>query len=213
MTDSLISLNGGMAMRTQANKIAQIIGAFPVIVKFTPGDYVVNVKRLAKIILVSVAILTFVIVALAGFGALNSPVGAAPFLVTALPVAMILAFLPFCCTFIRTKAPGVFSAFDNVAAHVYRFSALFTGKVGALVHCLAGNAAKAHNAFLESGRMNFKNLTALFAGNRNALAPSKPLTFNRAIKSIVSGLVSIGGKLFSAMFTGMFLDCHTLIIP
>jgi hypothetical protein len=156
-------LNRSMASRAITNQVIKLVGLFPVTVKVSPRDNVVNIHRSTEFRFSNTTLLTGVAISFSGFVLLLAPIWATPFFVTALPVAMILAFLPIGCTFIRTKTPSVFITFYNVRSNFYGLTALLAGKlsVAALVSTFFG--AGISTSFIPCKRRP-KLLTADFTG-------------------------------------------------
>lgn len=120
-------LKASMAIWAIRNQIIELIGFFPIATESFPGLDMVNVKRPPQLSLGNPAFLTGVIVALAGNLFLLSPVRAAPFFVTALPVTMILSLLPVAETLCRAET-FVLSAFNNMGAYFYGLATPSTGQ-------------------------------------------------------------------------------------
>jgi len=104
-----------MASLAKGSQIIKPIGFFPIAIEVAPRDNVVGVKRSTQLILGYAAILASIIVTLAGLFVLPSPIRAAPFFMTALPVAVVFALLPICNALKRAKT-FVFSAFNYVCS-------------------------------------------------------------------------------------------------
>lgn len=85
------------------NKIFNFVRSFPVIIKFAPRGNVMNIKRSPELFFCYTAVLAGIVIASSCPLPLFMPVRATPFLMTALPIAMIFALLPSGCAFIGTE--------------------------------------------------------------------------------------------------------------
>ena len=174
------SLNGCVAMGAQRNKVRQVVGAPPVAAEVAPRLNVVHVHWAAYFGLGSAATLAGVVVTLASLVLLGDPSGAAPFLIAALPVAMILALLPLSRALVGAKPPGVFAACHDVAAHGYGFPAHGAGEGRVPAFGLALAATKARPHVGESVRVYIERFAAMIAVDVNALFAPLIVAFGRA---------------------------------
>ena len=208
------ALNCRMAAGAKADKVCQRISPFPVAAEFAPRLNVVNVHRPTYDTLSNAAILAFVAVALAGGILLFVPSGAAPFVMAALPVAMVCAFLPCGGASIGAEVTAVLAALYDVAANANGFAALQTDKVFVAVLGLALAATKSNRPGpCKAGRMNREDLAALLTRNIRAILSRLVLARRRTIELVISMGIALSGKGKAAIATGVSADCHTGIIP
>ena len=194
-----VTLYSSMTSGTERNEVYQPVGFFPVSFKYAPRLNMMHIQRSAKFVLSHTALLAFVIVAFAGLVLLALPIWSAPFVVTALPIAMIFALLPFSSTFVRTK-PSVLAAFNNMLSHVDCLAAVTTGKICMACYRLAFAAAKSHSIMAISVLIHRKVLTAGFTNNRDPISLTKFRTFLRAKAVYASGYML---EMLPAIFASM----------
>ena len=118
-----------MATLAKQYKISQSIGYFPITIKVTPRNYVVNIKGSTKFSFSYTAILASMIIAIACCFALSTPIRTTPFFMTALPITMVFALLPSGSAIIGTKATGILIAIKNVISYPNSFTTPFASKI------------------------------------------------------------------------------------
>lgn len=207
------TLDSCVTSRAKGNQVAKIVGGFPIVSEAAPGNKVMNVEWPTKLRFSNAAILAGIGVTLTCGIFLPYPIGAAPLLKAALPIAVILSLLPFGGALVGAELARVFSAVNDMAAYLYGLATLQAGEryVSSLI--FARSATKAGGATAQAGGVNLERCATSFAGQNDALSSTQLLALRRAIKLPVALLVALGGKLFAAMGTYASIYSHKVIIP
>jgi len=200
MNSVAISFYRGVTCRAQANEVSQPIGLLPVVIKVAPWLSVMYVHWTTQFILGYTALLASVVVTFAGLVLLPYPVGSTPFLMTALPVAMILAFLPLGGAIIATEPSGILARLNKVGTNVDRLATLLTSKIASACLSLAISATKASVTMLKAITINPKVLAAYFASDFYTVALSD---ISAIIRAKAIGRTANMGEFFTASLANM----------
>lgn len=127
------ALNRGVAARAVADKVFQRVRRLVILEgELAPRCNVVHVHRPAQLGLCRAALLACVVVTLAGFVLLTLPVGTPPFDPTALPVVVVVEFVPFGGASVGAKTALALALYP-VSASAGGLAAALAGKQGMFV--------------------------------------------------------------------------------
>lgn len=212
-TSFFYSFYSRVAMWTKTNEVVQPISPLPIIVKFTPRRFVMNVKRFSKFIFGYATRLAFITIPFARFTALCAPVCSTPLDMTTLPVGMIWPLLPSHGARIGTELARIFRAFGKTFTNVNCFTTLLASQLDPTSLGLTFHATKSNIVLVSPCLPDLKFFATCFASNRNSIFSTKCLALNRTIEFAISLLIAICSKFFSAVGTVVSFYSHIDIIP
>lgn len=187
-------------MRAKRNEIKQFVSLFPVVVKFTPGDNMMNIHRATKFILSYTAFLASIAIALACLVFLMIPIRTPPLVMATFPVAMVRSFLPGGGAFIGTETARVMSivTFYNMGTNLNSLIAPFTGKEA---------MAALHLAFFRTAMVTVSRTWSyphFLATNFTSFIPACRLSFSGTfVRTKTINTLAAIWELFSTCFTDL----------
>lgn len=184
-----MTLKSSVALGAKSNEIGEAVRGFPVVAKITPRNNVVDIKSMTMFSLCLAAFLADITVVLTSFLALLIPVGTAPLFVSALPVAMVIALLPFSGALIGTKAPSILPALNFVAMHFDSLAANLTDEPCLARLALAFFATKSYFASLVASKIDLEGLVAYLAPGGDCCTFTAIVAFYRT-ETVFAALLS-----------------------